>query len=252
MKAWVVAVVLLGAVPAGAVVLGGGDAEKDCRLAFGGVDATAGASGVVCVDGDACDLDGAADGTCSFDVSLCVGVPLAGCTSVALDRVLVGGVPLTVPELPAADGTCGAVTTVPVPTGAAVATTLIGRLGSDLREVDYLNLCCVGAAGPLDAAACAVAMDAAASGCESLPDGAAAKLERMRLRVDEALAEPGVAPKRLKKAAKLARKLRNLGRKIARQDDCGFALALMASHADEVLRAAAEASASPVPSPAAP
>src|ERR1043166_4764918 len=39
----------------GAFVLGGGNADKDCRVAFGGVEATDGESGVVCTDGDSCD-----------------------------------------------------------------------------------------------------------------------------------------------------------------------------------------------------
>jgi hypothetical protein len=64
-----VAVVLatLAAAQARSFVLGGGTADKDCRVAFGGLDATAGASGVVCADGDpVCDTDGSADGACTF------------------------------------------------------------------------------------------------------------------------------------------------------------------------------------------
>jgi len=49
-----------------------------------------------------------------------------------------------------------------------------------------------------------------------------------------------VAPKYLRKAGKQMRKLRNLGQKIASHDDCGFALALMASHAAGTIAAAAE------------
>jgi len=245
MRAWVLVAAFLGAAPARAFVLGGGVAEKDCRLAFGGVDATVGASGVVCVDGAACDVDGVADGTCTFDVDVCVGVPLDGCAGVALDRIDVGGVPLVPPDLPAADGTCGPTTTVPVAAGTALATTLRGHLGAELGEVDYLNLCCVATPGTLDAAACAVAIEAAASGCASVPDGAGRKLERMRLRVAEAIADPGAARKRLKKAARQAGKLRALGRKIADHDDCGFALALMASHALETLQAALAAPPAP-------
>jgi hypothetical protein len=231
-------VLALAARSAPAFVLGGGVADKDCRLAFGGVDATAGASGVVCVDGAACDVDATADGTCTFDVSLCVGVPLEACNPVALDRIDVGGATLVPPALPATDGTCGPPAIVAVTAGTAVATTLRGRLGAELREVDYLNLCCVSVPGPLDAAACAVAVDAGASGCASVPGRAARKLERARLRVAEAVADADVARRRLKKAARLAAKLRASGQKIARHDDCGFALGLMASHAEETLDAA--------------
>jgi hypothetical protein len=241
--------VVLAARSASAFVLGGGVADKDCRLAFGGVDATAGASGVVCVDGAACDADATADGTCTFAVGLCVGVPLEGCAAVALDRVDVGGVALVPPGLPAAAGTCGSPATVPVTVGTALATTLRGHLGAELREVDYLNLCCVTTPEALDAAACAVAVDALASGCASLPARAVRKLERARLRVAEAIADPGVAAKRLRKAARLAAKLRAFGQKLARRDDCGFALGLLASHAKETLDAARAATGSAAESP---
>jgi hypothetical protein len=236
----VVAGMLALGLPAHAFVLGGGVADKDCRLVFAGVDATAGASGVVCVDGDpACDADATADGTCRFDVALCIGVEGAGCDPVALDRIAVGGVALPAPVLPAADGTCGTSTPLLVAAGTGSATTLRGYLGSELRDVDYLGLCCVAAASALDAASCAVAVDPLASGCENLPDKVGRKMTRARERVATAVADATVAPKMLRKAAKLARRVRTIGQRIARRDDCGFALGLMMSHADAMLEAAA-------------
>jgi hypothetical protein len=241
MRIWVFIVTLLAALPARALVLGGGDADKDCRLAFDGVEATAGASGVVCVDGDpACDSDGVANGTCRFDVSVCVGVSIQGCTPVEIDRIVVGGEQLSVPELPATADVCGDASMVEVTAdGPAAATTLRGYRGSELGEVDYLNLCCVSEAGPLAAAACSVAFDPAASGCGGLPAGAMRKVDRAREKVARAANEPGAAPKLLRKAGKQMGRLRALGQKIADGSDCGFALGLMASHAQETLQAAA-------------
>jgi hypothetical protein len=249
MRIWVIILALLGAVPARALVLGGGDADKDCRIAFDGVEATAGASGVVCVDGDpACDADGVANGTCRFDVRVCVGVSVEGCMPVEIDRIVVGGEALSVPELPATADVCGDASTVDVTVdGPASATTLRGYRGNELGEVDYLNLCCVSAAGPLRAAACSVAFDSAASGCVGLPARAMRRVERAREKVARATGEPGAAPKLLRKARKQMRRLRALGRKIAGGSDCGFALGLMASHAEETLQAAASSPAAPAP-----
>ena len=50
-----------GVLPGKVVVLGGGTVDRDCRVAYDGVDATDGASQVTCVDGAACDIDGAAE-----------------------------------------------------------------------------------------------------------------------------------------------------------------------------------------------
>src|SRR5690242_12819030 len=96
-----VAVVLLGVTSGHAFVLGGGSADGDCRVAFGGVNASEGASEVVCADGDsACDLDGVADGACHFAVSLCTAVPVAGCPPVVINTIAVTGLSLAPPPLP--------------------------------------------------------------------------------------------------------------------------------------------------------
>jgi hypothetical protein len=238
---WPALLVLLIALPARAFVLGGGDADKDCRLAFDGADATAGASGVVCVDGDpTCDADGVQDGFCRFDVRVCAGVSEPGCDPVQIDRIEVGGELLAPPAVPTTVGECGGRSSLQIPAdGTATATTLRGYRNGDLAEVDYLNLCCVAEAGPLAAAACSVAFDPEASAC-ALPLKALHKVERAVTLVGQANDFRAVAPKYLRKAGKQMRKLRNLGQKIASHDDCGFALALMATHAAETIAVAAE------------
>jgi len=232
---------LLLAVPARALVLGGGDPVKDCRLAFDGVDATAGASGVVCVDGDpTCDADGAQDGFCRFDVRICVGVSVEGCSPIPIDRIETGGELPAPPSVPTSDGSCGETSTLQIAAdGPAAATTLRGYRDG-LGEVDYLNLCCVSAAGPLAAAACSVAFDPAASGCIDLPGRALRKVQRAAQLVTHAADQPGAAARLLRKAGKQMRRLRSLGQRIAGQNDCGFALGLMASHAADTIAAAAE------------
>jgi hypothetical protein len=138
---------------------------------------------------------------------------------------------------------------VAVPAGSVAASTLRGHLGAELREVDYLNLCCVTTAGPFDAAACAVAVEPAAAGCASLPAAVARKLARARERIAEAVADPAAARKPLRKAVRLAGKVRRLGQRIARRDDCGFALGLMASHALETFEPPPPATGSAAGSP---
>lgn len=230
---------LLAAMPAYALVLGGGDADKDCRLAFVGVTATAGASGVVCVDGDPlCDTDGGVDDGCRLVVGLCAGLPMEGCAPVTIDRVEVRGAPIEPPAVPASSG-CGLVSPIVLaPDAPAVAATVRGYRGGELAEVDYVNLCCVSQADGLTAAACSVAAPTAAAGCDDLPARVERKFERAREAIAAAREDPAAAAKRLGRALKQAKRLRALGRRIANGADCGFALALMATHAIETIEAA--------------
>jgi hypothetical protein len=223
---------------AGAFVLGGGAADKDCRVAYDGVDATDGASQATCVDGAPCDADGTADGTCRFMVALCVDVAEAGCQSASVDRIDVAGLPLAPPALPAPDGTCGAPSEVDVPVGGVAGSTLLAWGGGDLRDVDYLNLCCVAADDPLGAARCAVQVDLAAAGCAAVPRRAEHGFEAARARVDRAIEAPGRARRLLGRAARKTNRARKAGQKLAATDPCGNALGLVASHAGDVLRAA--------------
>lgn len=230
--------VVAAAAPTGAVVLGGGTTDRDCRVAYEGVDATHGASQATCIDGATCDVDGTVDGACRFEVRLCVGVAQDGCERASLDRIDVAGIPLAPPALPAPDGTCAEPAVVDVPAGGVAAGTLLAWTGKDLRDVDYLNLCCVAGDDPLGAARCTVAVDPAVSGCAEVPRAAERGFETARERVELAAADPARAAKLLRKAAKKATKARNAGRKLARRDPCGNALGLVATHAREVLRAA--------------
>jgi hypothetical protein len=60
---------------------GGGPAATDCFVAWGGIAAPA----ATCMDGAPCDVDGVADGTCTFAVQACVNVAgMAGCAAGAL------------------------------------------------------------------------------------------------------------------------------------------------------------------------
>jgi hypothetical protein len=55
---------------------GGGSAATDCLVAFGGI----ASAREQCVDGTACDLDGVADGRCTFGLQACINVAgLSGC-----------------------------------------------------------------------------------------------------------------------------------------------------------------------------
>lgn len=66
---------------------GGGVAAADCLVQFGGI----GAARTTCADGDpACDADGVVDGTCTFELTVCINVPGPGCTPDAVVGPVVG------------------------------------------------------------------------------------------------------------------------------------------------------------------
>jgi len=224
---------LLLAATARAVVLGGGNPDKDCRMAFGGVRATDGESGVVCTEGDpACDVDGVADGSCRFTVKLCTGVPVAGCDPVELDAIEVAGFRLPLPPLPSSPDTCGAASTVVVPVGTAGGVTAIASSGGDPRDVDYLNLCCRTAPAPLDASRCAVSVVPTIAGCRGpVAAVAARRFARARAAVERAIEAPERADVELRHAARALERVRRIGLRLAAKDPCGDALALVASHA---------------------
>ncbi len=73
------ALVAASAPTARAFVGGGGNAKADCYAVFDGVDASSGTK-VQCADGDSCDADGVADGTCTFNISVCAFRAIDGCT----------------------------------------------------------------------------------------------------------------------------------------------------------------------------
>lgn len=68
---------------------GGGKAATDCWSEFSDVTPVLRSSGKptarsVCQDGAACDLDGSANGACTFALGICLRVPRSGCTPPAL------------------------------------------------------------------------------------------------------------------------------------------------------------------------
>jgi hypothetical protein len=224
-----------------AEVLGGGLASTDCRMVFRGVTTTNPSSGVVCTDGDpACDRDGVADGTCRFAVELCTGTPEAACQTTPLSQATVAGLALAPPDLPAANGTCGDPLAVAVPSGSTTGATVLARDDTSLRDVDYLNLCCVsGVPTPLDAARCAVAVDLRASGCPAAKISRRARLlfGRAREAVAAFAADPS-RPQALGRALKHLAVVRGTAQRVARRDQCGDALGLMMRYAQDAVSAA--------------
>lgn len=219
-----------------AFVLGGGFADTDCTVAFGGVDANAGTSGVVCTDGDpACDADGTADGACRFSVSLCARVTADACGIRDVDAVRSDGMALEVPPLDV-DGACGPATDVIVPVGAATGGTTTARGGGELRDVDYLNLCCIGTAAPLDAARCAVVVDLSAAGCRRVPAGVKRPFSKAR-RLVSRLADGTASTRALRQARRALGRARAAAQRLAERDACGNPLGLVSRHATDVLPA---------------
>jgi hypothetical protein len=226
--------------PTAADVLGGGQHEKDCRAGFVGVDATHLASGVVCADGDpACDMDEAgADGVCRFVVSVCAGLAQGGCAAVELDGIAVAGLSLSPPALPVSVG-CGEPQEVDVPVGTAMGATLIARTGREVRDVDYLNLCCVAEADALSGPRCAAAVGAEVSGCGSIPRKATRGLAKAAALLDHTAGSARRLRRQARKARRQFKRVRAAGRRLAKRgNECGFSLGLMGTHG---LEAASEA-----------
>src|SRR4029453_12102518 len=216
---------LLALLTAGhAEVAGGGLADTDCRMVFSGVTATNGSSGVVCRDGDpTCDEDGAEDGTCHFSVAVCTGTPPAACSTPPFTAITMAGLDLVPPSVRAPDGTCGPSLAVAVPVGTASGATGRARDSGSLRDVDYVDLCCVSsAATALDAARCAVEVALPASGCPArkIPRRARAAFTRARALVDS-FSDAPAHRRSLDKALGRLAVVRRAGQRLAKQDECG-------------------------------
>jgi hypothetical protein len=226
--------------PVAAVVLGGGLTDADCTIGFDGVSATDGASEVVCSDGDpACDADGTVDGSCQFVVRACVRLASTECTPRDISSVAVAGLPLDPPPVGGSGRRCGAPDTVTIAVGDAAGATMIARSGTELKDVDYLALCCQAGATPFGAVQCALALDPSIAGCdESIPLRFTATLEKARALVDEAASGATTARAAAKHAARALRRLRAIARQIARSHVCGDALGLWLGEAQGRLRAA--------------
>jgi hypothetical protein len=93
---------------------GTGSTTSECYVTFEGI-----ASGRIdCTDGDpACDADGAANGSCSFPLRVCVATPLTGCQVATVTSVKATPKKLAIPlpAVPASTPACGAPTSVVVP-----------------------------------------------------------------------------------------------------------------------------------------
>lgn len=220
-------------------MLGGGLADTDCTVGFDGVSATDGESGVVCTDGDpTCDADAVSDGSCSFEIRACTRLVAAGCAPRDISSIAIAGLPLEQPAL-SGSSTCGASDSLAVPVGGAVGATLIARDGGALKDVDYLNVCCVRAAAPFDAAGCALGVEPSVAGCErTIPAAFVTALAKARAMVAQAAADPAAAKPSAKRALRALRRMRSVARRLSKADACGAALGLVATHAITVLRAA--------------
>jgi hypothetical protein len=247
MRALGAAFLLLASLRVGrAQVLGGGLADADCRVVFDGVTATDGSSGVVCTDGDpSCDADGRVDGSCHFAVSLCTGTASPGCDTAPLSAMTVAGLDVSPPDLPAPDGSCGPELDVGVPVAGAIGATVRARDGGSLRDVDYLNLCCIsGPSTPLDVARCALRVDLRASGCPvgKLPAAARTAFARAR-----DLAGPfgneSTRPRTLAGALRKLAVVRRAAKRVGRRDQCGDSLGLLVSYTQGVVGSARAAAA---------
>jgi len=93
---------------------GTGSAGSECYVTFEGI-----ATGRLdCTDGDpACDADGAANGTCSFALRVCVAQALAGCQAATVTSLKATPTRLAIPlpTVPASTPACGAPVQVVVP-----------------------------------------------------------------------------------------------------------------------------------------
>jgi hypothetical protein len=89
--------------PARNPVAGGGPAISDCYVELDVLGATnVTANKVVnCTDGDPCDGDGVADGTCTFKVAVCPNQSLGGCTP--HPPVTISGKSIGAPLIPPTD-----------------------------------------------------------------------------------------------------------------------------------------------------
>jgi hypothetical protein len=225
-----------------AEVLGGGLPNTDCRLVFRGLDATNGNSGVVCTDGDpTCDADGVANGTCSFAVKICTGTTASGCDTATFTSVDVSGTHIPPPRVPSPDGTCGPPAALEVPVGTSTGTTVLGRDGNDLRDVDYLQLCCLaGEATPLEVARCALAVDLNVSGCgeHRIPAGVRLPFARARDLLKSVTAADSVHARSLKLALRKLGAAHGAAKRFAKHDQCGDALGLVVNYTQNMVGAA--------------
>ena len=127
---------------------GTGPAASDCYVTFQGFAADA-RGRADCTDGASCDADGAADGSCTFAVRVCVAQALAGCTAGTV-TALKATPAIALPPVPAAAPACGATTQITVPLKRNGRRPGLKRLaftaksdGKPKRERDVIKLRCL-------------------------------------------------------------------------------------------------------------
>jgi hypothetical protein len=121
--------------------------------------------------------------------------------------------------------------------------TAIARDGRALKDVDYLNLCCVLTPSPTASALCAAGVSLEIAGCPAgaLPSGALAAFAHAHEFLAQLPGHPEPAGQRqlARKAAKQLRRVRRLAKRLAKRQPCGNTLGLIATHALEIERALA-------------
>jgi hypothetical protein len=133
---------------------GTGSTASECYVTFEGI-----ATGRVdCTDGDpTCDADGAANGTCSFAVRVCMATALTGCEVATVTSLKATPTKLAIPlpAVPASTPACGAPASIVVPLrrngrrpGKASVTFVAKSDGKPKRERDVLRFRCVPPAQP--------------------------------------------------------------------------------------------------------
>jgi hypothetical protein len=175
---------------------------------------------------------------------VCTGTPTGACTTTPFSAITMAGLGLIPPSVPAPDGTCGPPLAAAVPVGTSAGATARARDAASLRDVDYLDLCCVSStATPLDAARCAVAVALPVSGCPArkIPLRARTAFMRARALVD-AFADAPAQRRGLDRALGRLAVVRRAGQHLAKHDECGDALGLVASYAEDAVSAARPAS----------
>jgi hypothetical protein len=128
---------------------GTGSTTSECYVTFEGI-----ASGRIdCTDGDpACDADGAANGSCSFPLRVCVATPLTGCQVATVTSVKAKPRKLAIPlpAVPTSTPACGAPTSVVVPLrrngrrpGRVSVKVVVKSDGKPKKERDVLRFRCL-------------------------------------------------------------------------------------------------------------
>ena len=128
---------------------GTGSAASECYVTFEGI-----ASGrVECTDGDpGCDGDGAANGSCSFALRVCVAQALTGCQATAITSLKAAPSKLAIPlpAVPAGTPACGTTALVVVPLrkggrrpGRVTVAFVAKNDGKPKRERDVLRFRCL-------------------------------------------------------------------------------------------------------------